>query len=192
MAISQGKSTRSPSGARNVANRGKRKSELGRDPAETRLDEKKLRKIRTRGGNEKLRLATGNKINVTDANGKTLKIEVEENIQLRGDEREIRQLISLLLDNAVKYSKECSEIEIKLQTNGKSKEITVKNPVESIRQGRLDRLFERFYREDGAHNSKTGGSGIGLSVAEAIVNAHRGKISAHSPDGKNVIFNVLL
>ena len=44
MAISQGKSTRSPSGARNVANRGKRKSELGRDPAETRVDEKRLRK----------------------------------------------------------------------------------------------------------------------------------------------------
>lgn len=72
MAISQGKSTRSPSGARNVANRGKRKAELGRDPAETRLDEKKLRKIRTRGGNEKLRLATANKINLTDVkSGKT-------------------------------------------------------------------------------------------------------------------------
>ena len=74
MAISQGKSTRSPSGARNVANRGKRKSELGRDPAETRLDEKKLRKIRTRGGNEKLILDGGNKINVVDP--KTNKAEV--------------------------------------------------------------------------------------------------------------------
>ena len=72
MAISQGKSTRSPSGARNVANRGKRKSELGRDPAETRVDEKRLRKIRTRGGYEKLRLAAANKINLTDAkSGKT-------------------------------------------------------------------------------------------------------------------------
>ena len=72
MAISQGKSTRSPSGARNVANRGKRKSELGRDPAETRVDEKRLRKIRTRGGNEKLRLAATNKINLTDVKtGKT-------------------------------------------------------------------------------------------------------------------------
>ena len=72
MAISQGKSTRSPSGARNVANRGKRKSGLGRDPAETRVDEKRLRKIRTRGGNEKLRLAAANKINLTDAkSGKT-------------------------------------------------------------------------------------------------------------------------
>ena len=76
MAISQGKSTRSPSGARNVANRGKRKSELGRDAAETRLDEKRLRKIRTRGGNEKLRLATANKINVTDANGKTQVVDI--------------------------------------------------------------------------------------------------------------------
>lgn len=66
MAISQGKSTRSPSGARNKANRGKRKSQLGRDPAETRVDEKRLRKIRTRGGNEKLRLATTDKINVTN------------------------------------------------------------------------------------------------------------------------------
>ena len=72
MAISQGKSTRSPSGARNVANRGKRKAELGRDPAETRVDEKRLRKIRTRGGNEKLRLASANKINLTDVkSGKT-------------------------------------------------------------------------------------------------------------------------
>ena len=68
MAISQGKSIRSPSGARNVANRGKRKSELGRDPAETRVDEKRLRKIRTRGGNEKLRLAAANKINYVRRN----------------------------------------------------------------------------------------------------------------------------
>ena len=56
MAITQGKSTRSPTGARNRANRGKRKSELGRDPAETKIDEKNLRKIRTRGGNENVHL----------------------------------------------------------------------------------------------------------------------------------------
>ncbi len=76
MAISQGKSTRLPSGARNVANRGKRKAELGRDPAETRVDEKRLKKIRTRG-NEKLRLATANKMNLTDpATGKSQVVDV--------------------------------------------------------------------------------------------------------------------
>ncbi|MCQ2973136.1 MAG: 30S ribosomal protein S8e [archaeon] len=64
MAITQGKSTRSPSGARNRTNRGKRKSELGRDSAETHIAERKVRKIRTRGGNEKLRLAATNKVNV--------------------------------------------------------------------------------------------------------------------------------
>ena len=64
MVITQGKSTRSSTGARNRANRGKRKSELGRDPAETHIAEKKVRKIRTRGGNEKLRLAATNKVNV--------------------------------------------------------------------------------------------------------------------------------
>ena len=66
MVITQGKSTRSSTGARNRANRGKRKSELGRDPAETHIAEKKVRKIRTRGGNEKLRLAATNKVNVVN------------------------------------------------------------------------------------------------------------------------------
>ncbi|MDD2644446.1 MAG: 30S ribosomal protein S8e [Methanobacteriaceae archaeon] len=64
MAISQGKSTRGPSGKRNISMRGKRKFELGRDPAETRLGEKNLRKIRTHGGNFKNRLAEGNTINI--------------------------------------------------------------------------------------------------------------------------------
>ncbi|OWT33473.1 30S ribosomal protein S8e [Methanobrevibacter sp. 87.7] len=74
MAITQGKSIRSPSGGRLRANRGKRKAELGRTSAETKLDSKRLRKIRTRGGNEKLRLDGGNKINVIDP--KTHKAEV--------------------------------------------------------------------------------------------------------------------
>ncbi|MDR3063458.1 MAG: 30S ribosomal protein S8e [Methanobrevibacter sp.] len=80
MAIFQGKSTRSPSGARNRSNRGKKKFELGREPAETRIGEKKLRKIRTRGGNEKLRLALGSKINVV--NPDTKKSELTEVINV--------------------------------------------------------------------------------------------------------------
>lgn len=64
MAISQGNPIRKSTGGRYIANRGKRKSELGREPANTRLDEKKLKKIRTRGGSEKLRLASDNKMNI--------------------------------------------------------------------------------------------------------------------------------
>jgi len=76
MAICQGKSIRSPSGARRVANRGKRKSELGRESAETKVGDKSLRKIRTRGGNEKHRLAGDNKINLIGTDGKAKIVEI--------------------------------------------------------------------------------------------------------------------
>ena len=93
MAISQGKSTRSPSGARRVANRGKRKSELGRESAETRLGERKLRKIRTRGGNEKQRLAQDNKINVIDADGKAQTVEIYGVIENNANPNYVRRNI---------------------------------------------------------------------------------------------------
>lgn len=66
MAIWQGKSLRTPSGARSKSNRNKRKVEFGRDPAETKIGERKIKKIRTKGGSEKIRLTNENKINVVD------------------------------------------------------------------------------------------------------------------------------
>ncbi|AMK15595.1 30S ribosomal protein S8e [Methanobrevibacter olleyae] len=93
MAICQGKSTRSPSGARRVANRGKRKSELGRESAETRLGEKTLRKIRTRGGNEKHRLAGDRKINVIDTEGKAHTVEIYNVIENRANPNYVRRNI---------------------------------------------------------------------------------------------------
>ena len=92
MAICQGKSTRSPSGARRVANRGKRKSELGRESAETRLGEKKLRKIRTRGGNEKHRLARDNKISVMK-DGKAQTVEILNVIENSANPNYVRRNI---------------------------------------------------------------------------------------------------
>ncbi len=59
-------------------------------------------------------------------------------------------------------------------------------------QGKLDVLFERFYRLDSSRNSGTGGSGIGLSVAQAIVQAHRGKITAENKTGNGLTITVLL
>ena len=92
MAICQGKSTRSPSGARRVANRGKRKCELGRESAETKLGEKNLRKIRTRGGNEKLRLAGDNKINVI-ADGKAQIVEIYGVVENKANPNYVRRNI---------------------------------------------------------------------------------------------------
>jgi signal transduction histidine kinase len=68
----------------------------------------------------------------------------------------------------------------------------VTNPAEGLRPGRWDVLFERFYRTDLSSSSETGGSGIGLSVAKAIVTSHKGKNHAKSPDGKSLECKVVL
>jgi small subunit ribosomal protein S8e len=94
MAIFQGRSIRSPSGARLRRHRGKKKFELGRDPTETRLGEKKLRKIRTRGGNEKLRLALDNKINlINPADNKAQKLEILNVIENQANPNYVRRNI---------------------------------------------------------------------------------------------------
>lgn len=129
---------------------------------------------------------------VAAAKGKTLEIDVLSDISYCGNETTIRQIVSLLLDNAVKYSSENSLIKVDFCVSGKSKVLTVWNSVDKIEQGKLDYLFERFYRIDKSRNSKTGGFGIGLSVVQAIVAAHKGKISAKSEDGKSITFVITL
>jgi small subunit ribosomal protein S8e len=94
MAISQGKSTRKTTGGRYIANHGKRKSELGREPANTRLDEKRLRKIRTRGGNEKLRLASDSKMNLIDPDtNKAATVEIITVLENSADPNYVRRNI---------------------------------------------------------------------------------------------------
>ncbi len=118
--------------------------------------------------------------------GKKIQTELEENLEYTGDEKAISQLIGLLLDNAVKYAAPESTIFISLKKQKKKIRFEIRNEAEQLPKGNLDILFERFYRPDSSRNSKTGGSGIGLSVAHAIVEAHKGQITANSPDGKNL------
>jgi signal transduction histidine kinase len=117
--------------------------------------------------------------------------EIEPNITCTGDESSIRQLISLLLDNAMKYTPEDGSIRLTLSASGKNKTLSVWNTADSIAPGRHDELFERFYRPDSSRNSATGGHGIGLSVAKAIVTAHKGKITAKSDDNESICFTVI-
>lgn len=126
------------------------------------------------------------------AGDKAFEMQIEGEISCHGDEAAIRQLVSLLLDNAMKYTNERGSIQLSLRMLGKNRELTVRNTVDDIRQGNLDILFERFYRLDSSRNSGTGGYGIGLSVAKAIVNAHKGRITARSEDGKSIVFTILL
>lgn len=129
---------------------------------------------------------------VAEMRGRELKAEIPQGIMYWGDEAMIRQMLSLLLDNAVKYSDEKGVIELCLRKPDKHVEIILRNTVTEIRQGNLDILFERFYRPDSSRNSETGGYGIGLSAAKAIVTAHKGKIHARSEDGRSIEFRIVL
>lgn len=123
---------------------------------------------------------------------KEIRTDIEENIEYNGDEKAIAQLFTLLTDNAMKYSPEGSVVDISMKKTAKNIEIVFLNSAENVTQGNLDILFERFYRPDKARNSGQGGHGIGLSVAKAIVDAHKGKINAKSPDGKSFKITVFL
>lgn len=134
------------------------------------------------------------------AKGKTLKTEIQEGITCPGDEDKLRQMLSLLLDNALKYASRQGEILLKLETLGSGKRnkkvcVTVWNTVDEgsgIAPGRQDVLFERFYRLDASRNSGSGGSGIGLSIVKGIVELHRGTITAESRDGSSICFTICL
>ena len=117
---------------------------------------------------------------------------IQPMLTLHGDEKMISQLVSILLDNAVQYSDDGGEIRVMLERQGRAVHFSVFNTVESISQQELSHLFDRFYRTDRSRNSQTGGYGIGLSIASAVVAAHKGKILASSRDGHSLLVTVIL
>nr|WP_308506436.1 HAMP domain-containing sensor histidine kinase [uncultured Agathobaculum sp.] len=117
---------------------------------------------------------------------------IQPMLTLHGDEKMIGQLVSILLDNAIKYSDVGGEIRVMLEKQGRAVHLSVFNTVESISQQELGHLFDRFYRTDRSRNSKTGGYGIGLSIASAVTAAHKGKILATSRDGHSLLITVIL
>ncbi len=121
---------------------------------------------------------------MAELKNKKINLNIQKNLTYNGDEEMIRQLIYILLDNAIKYSKENSDINLSLNRYVNKCIIKVQNESENLKKGKYDKLFERFYRLDSSRNSKKGGYGIGLSIAKSIVLKHKGKITAESLDGK--------
>ena len=119
-------------------------------------------------------------------NGLSLESTVEENIYLKGSKRYLSQLVEILLDNAMKYSNPGSSVKVRLERQGSSSLLCVENCGEPISQADLKNIFKRFYRADKARSSE--GYGLGLSIAESIVKAHKGKIWAESENGINRFF----
>ena len=127
------------------------------------------------------------------AQKKTLSVQVSPNLSMNGSPGAIRQLISILLDNALKYSPEGGSIALSLTSSKKELLLSVFNTTKEVmREEELPRLFDRFYRTDTSRNSETGGHGIGLSIARAITDAHGGKITASTKSGNEFTVTVTL
>ena len=122
--------------------------------------------------------------------GKSLSVNIDRNAVCRGDEALLYRLIGLLMDNAAKYCDEGGEISVTLRT-GRRTVLTVENTYAAVVDTDLSRLFDRFYRV-GKSRSFTGGYGIGLSTAKAIVEQHRGEITAYKKDSAHIGFKVVL
>ena len=128
----------------------------------------------------------GNFQTLAKAQNKFLHGKIQPMISMKGDEKAIRQLIGILLDNAVKYSDEKGEILLTVEVQRNHIFLSVFNTTEFINKKEIAHLFERFYRADKSRNSQTGGYGIGLSIAAATVRANKGKISAITEDEKSL------
>lgn len=124
---------------------------------------------------------------------KEFSIHIQPMLSFRGDEKAIRQLLSILLDNALKYSPAGGRLEMGLEKQGKTIVLTVFNPsAQPVEQDKLSHLFDRFYRADQSRSSQIGGYGLGLSIARSVVLAHKGKIRAESPDGRTLTVTIHL
>ena len=128
---------------------------------------------------------------VADAAGKGFEADISPDIKIVADERGSRELVSILVDNAVKYCDDGGTVKVNLHSRGRRAFLTVSNDYSDGEGVDYSRFFERFYREDQSHNSEKVGYGIGLSMAESLVEMFKGKITVNYKN-KVITFTVIL
>ena len=111
-------------------------------------------------------------------------LHIPEGIEITCDPDKMERAVDNLIRNAVNYSYRQSRISFSLEKAGESVKICMENRGQTIPQEKLERIFEQFYRLDGARSSDSGGAGLGLAIAREIVRAHGGTILAYSADEK--------
>ena len=111
--------------------------------------------------------------------GKPLESDIAPDVTVTGDGDKLRQLIGVLLDNAIKYGQAGGTITLSLRRTDRQARLTVSNPGEPIPPEQLSRLFERFYRADASRGEQSG-FGLGLPIAAAIASEHKGTLKAES------------
>lgn len=120
---------------------------------------------------------------LAEADGKLLTAEIGDKLKVKGVRDNFFRLFSILLDNAVKYCDPSGTIRLSVTARGRSVYISVSNPCAGVDTAQLPRYFDRFYRADSSRARATGGYGIGLSTAKAIVTRHKGRVFNHYGDG---------
>ncbi|WP_314059864.1 HAMP domain-containing sensor histidine kinase [uncultured Vagococcus sp.] len=129
---------------------------------------------------------------IAESQQKKMTLELGHLQAVSFDAKLLTQLLIILLDNALKYTGPGETITVFSETTAKYWLIEVRDTGIGLKTTNTDQLFTRFYREDGARQRKTGGYGLGLSIAKSIVDMHHGKISVKANQPKGTIFSVIL
>jgi heavy metal sensor kinase len=128
---------------------------------------------------------------LAEQKGIALNLDAAEEVMVTGDKVRLQQLFTNLIDNAIKYTAEGS-IHVRLEKNKEDVLVKVQDTGIGIPSEEQEKIFKRFYRVDKSRSKETGGVGLGLSIAEWIVQAHHGKIEVHSKPNKGSTFSVHL
>lgn len=127
---------------------------------------------------------------VAKAEGKKYSKRIEENLYMEGNRNMIQQMLSILLDNAMKYSGTDGEIRMNIYRKRSKVCVEISNSCDLENLTDLNRLFDRFFRPDESRSVNTGGFGIGLSIAQAIVETHGGRITVSRPEERRILFKL--
>ena len=126
------------------------------------------------------------------AKDKEIEYNPKVDIKMYADINSIKQLVTILLDNALKYTPENGEIKIITEKQGKNVKMQFMNDCEDPYKVNTTKMFDRFYRGDLSRSKAKEGYGIGLSIAQSIVEAHKGKIYARILKGKMICFTIII
>lgn len=124
--------------------------------------------------------------------GKTLSCDIPENLDHYGDKQGYKQILNILLDNAIKYSAAGGTIKVTLEKRNSGAALTVYNDGSEIKKEQSELIFERFYRGDSSRSRESGGSGLGLSIAKSIAVKNKWTISAEPVYGKSMTITLVI
>jgi len=129
---------------------------------------------------------------LAETSGILLESSLTSEITFMGDAFRIKQLLIILIDNAIKYTPSGGQVTVGLQNRDTSVEITVSDNGEGIEPEHLAKIFERFYRVDKARSQQKEGTGLGLAIAEWIIQSHHGQVKVSSSPGEGTTFVISL